>query len=89
MHHNPVEIVLDHARDRIVVDGDDLPFPLSGVHAKVTQDGDRAVAVLTLEVDAMSIIPPPEPEIVEPEPVPSPAEVFEQKLERIRSRGQQ
>ncbi|KXT55929.1 hypothetical protein Y710_16400 [Gordonia sp. QH-12] len=88
MHHDPVGLILDYARDAIVFDGDDLPFPLSQIQIKVIQENDRAVAVLTLEVDAMRIIPPPEPEPVEPESVPTPVEAFEEKLARIARRGQ-
>ncbi|MCF8605150.1 hypothetical protein L5I01_17485 [Gordonia sp. HY442] len=85
MHHDPVELVLDHAADTISVDGDFLPFPLSLTRTKVVYDDDRAVAQIELEVDSLRVVPPPAPEPVTPEPAATPEEAFEARLDRIRS----
>lgn len=87
MHHDPVEVVLDHARDAIVFDGDDLPFALSTVTAKAQYKDGVTEVTLTLSVDTLRVVAPPAPEPTEaPEPPLSPAAAFERRFDQIRGR---
>lgn len=80
----PVEVVLDYEADEIRFDGKVLPFPLSAVQTKAKVGRQGADVTITLGVDQLRTVAPipkkPEPT---PEP-PTPEEVFEQRLARIR-----
>lgn len=86
----PFEVVLDYDADKVIIDGTELPCPLSLIGAKaITEDG-RATVTLTLEVDQVRSVaaPPPAPEPA-PEPPPTAEQQFEQRLAHARSRRAQ
>ncbi|QGJ87258.1 hypothetical protein SEA_WOCKET_12 [Gordonia phage Wocket] len=87
-HITPCEVVLDYARDVVVFDGTDLPFPLSAIRARAVAEDGHAVVTLTLDVDQVRTVValPDKPEAREDNPpTPGPEQQFENQLDRIRN----
>ncbi|AXH49653.1 head-tail connector protein [Gordonia phage Frokostdame] len=86
----PCEVVFDHARDVVVFDGTDLPFPLSAIRARAVAEDGHAVVTLTLDVDQVRTIAalPEKPEAPEDDPAPGPEQQFESRLDAIRRQNE-
>ncbi|QDP44127.1 hypothetical protein SEA_JUJU_11 [Gordonia phage JuJu] len=83
----PCEIVLDYARDVVVFDGKDLPFPLSAARARGVAEDGHAVVTLTLDVDQVRTVAalPEKPDAAgDIPPEPGPEQRFENQLDAIR-----
>ncbi|ANA86878.1 hypothetical protein PBI_UTZ_11 [Gordonia phage Utz] len=82
----PCEVVFDYARDVVVFDGTDLPFPLSAIRARAVAEDGHAVVTLTLDVDQVRTVAalPEKPDEPEEAPAPGPEQRFENQLDAIR-----
>ncbi|ANA85475.1 hypothetical protein PBI_BLUEBERRY_13 [Gordonia phage Blueberry] len=84
----PCEVVFDYARDVVMFDGTDLPFPLSGIQARAVAEDGHTVVTLTLDVDQVRTVAalPNKPDAPEDTPpAPGPEQQFENQLDRIRN----
>ncbi|UVF60285.1 hypothetical protein SEA_MURP_11 [Gordonia phage Murp] len=89
-HITPCEVVLDYARDVVVFDGTDLPFPLSAIRARAVAEDGHAVVTLTLDVDQVRTVAalPQKPEESEDVPATGPEQRFESQLDAIRRQNE-
>ncbi|ATN90823.1 hypothetical protein SEA_LYSIDIOUS_11 [Gordonia phage Lysidious] len=84
------EVAFDYARDVVVFDGTDLPFPLSAIRARAVAEDGHAVVTLTLDVDQVRTVAalPEKPEDPEDAPAPGPEQQFESRLDAIRRQNE-
>ncbi|UVK58950.1 hypothetical protein SEA_KAPPAFARMDELTA_11 [Gordonia phage KappaFarmDelta] len=85
------EVVLDYARDVVVFDGTNLPFPLSAIRARAVAEDGHAVVTLTLDVDQVRTVAalPEKPDALgDPPPAPGPEQRFESQLDAIRRQNE-
>ncbi|QDF17456.1 hypothetical protein SEA_PHROSTEDPHLAKE_12 [Gordonia phage PhrostedPhlake] len=86
----PCEVVFDYARDVVVFDGTDLPFPLSGIRARAVVEDGHTVVTLVLDVDQVRTVAalPQKPEEPEDVSAPGPEQRFESRLDAIRRQNE-